>query len=319
MRSSLCAAPIAALAILALTVAAPAATTLTVGKAAATASVMLPLNLGVEFGIFAKHGLDVKIADFSGGSKLFQAMTAGSVDIGIATGTGMAFTVKGAPILAICEHEPQMTPSGIGLPWDSSIHVVDELKGKRIGISSPGSFTDWLASELARQRGWGPDGITKISIGNGMVSGIAAFRTHAVDAAIIPTAELFEMEERQEGRLLVSVAAFAGNMAAGTVFATQQAMTDHPDALRAFLVAWLETIDYMRKHKDETVKAESVLTGFSSSVMAKEFDINMPSFKQDCKFDTESLANLKRSFVALELLSTPPEMSTLYTDAFMPK
>ncbi|HXQ54013.1 MAG TPA: ABC transporter substrate-binding protein [Stellaceae bacterium] len=319
MRWSSCAVMLAALGVGGLPVAATAATTLTVGKAAATASVMLPVNLGVDFGIFTKHGLDVKVADFSGGSKLFQAMTAGSVDIGIATGTGMAFTVKGAPILAVCEHEAQMTPSGIGVPWNSPVHSVDDLKGKRVGISSPGSFTDWLASEVARQRGWGPEGLTKISIGNGMASGVAAFRTDTVDAAIIPTAELLEMEEKHEGRLLASVAPFAGNMAAGTIFATKQVMADHPDAVRAFLAGWLETIDYMRKHKDETVKAMSALTGFSPKVMAKEYDINMPSFVRDCKFDAESLANLKRSFVELKLLDTAPDMSTLYTDAFMPK
>jgi NitT/TauT family transport system substrate-binding protein len=319
MRSQLRAAMVAAFAMGALPVTAQAETALTVGKAAATASVMLPVNLGVEFGIFKKHGLDVTIVDFSGGSKLFQAMTGGSVDVGIATGTGMAFTAKGAPVLAICEHEPQMTPSGVGLPWDSSIHSVDELKSKRIGISSPGSFTDWLASELARQRGWGADGITKITVGNDMAGSVAAFRTHAVDAALIPTADLLAMEEKHEGRLLVSVAKFAGNMAAGTVFATERAMADHPDTIRAFLAAWLETLDYMSKHKDETVKAESVLTGYSQSVMAKEFDINVPGFKNDCTFDAESLANLRRSFVELKLLDAPPDMSKLYTDAFMPK
>jgi len=319
MRLNSFAAFVTLLGIVSLPIAAHADSSLTVGKAAATASVMLPANLGVEFGIFKKHELDVKVADFAGGSKLFQAMTAGSVDIGIATGTGMAFTAKGAPILAICEHEPQMTPSGIGLPWDSTIQKVDELKGKRIGISSPGSFTDWLASSLARQRGWGPNGITKVSVGNGMASTAAAFRTQMVDAAITPTAELLEMEEKHEGRLLMSVASFAGNMAAGTVFATKRAMEDRPETVRAFLAAWLETLEYMRTHKDETVKAESKLTGFSPSVMAKEYDINVPGFKRDCKFDAESLANLKRSFEELKLLNEPPDMSTLYTEAFMPQ
>ena len=35
--------------------------------------------------------------------------------------------------------------------------------------------------------------------------------------------------------------------------------------------------------------------------------------------DTESLATLKRSFVDLKLLATPPDMSALYTEAFLPK
>ena len=319
MRLNSCAAVVSALAILALPVAASAATTLTVGKAVASASVMLPVNLGVEFGIFKKHGLEMKIADFTGGSKLFQAMTAGSVDIGVADGTGMVFTAKGAPFIAVCEDEAKMFPSGVAVPWDSPIHTLDELKGKRIGISSAGSFTDWLADQLARERGWGPNGITKVAIGNGMASGVAAFRTHTIDADIIPTAAIFEMAEKHQARLVADVADFTDNLAAGSIFATKQVVADHPDAIRAFLAGWLETVEFMRKHKDETVEAESKLTGFSPSVMAKDYDLIMPSFNKGCAFDATSLANLKRSFVEQKLLSEAPDMSKLYTDAFMPK
>src|SRR6202012_609689 len=159
-----------------------------------SASVMLPVNLGVEFGIFKKRGLDVKVVDFTGGTKLYQAMVAGSVDVGLAPGAGMAFTAKGAPILAVCEDEAKMFPTAIAVPWDSSIHTLDELKGKRIGVSSPGSFTDWLATHLARERGWGPNGVTNIVVGNDMASGVAGFRTDAIDADIFSTAEIFAME-----------------------------------------------------------------------------------------------------------------------------
>ncbi len=308
-----------AFAIAAFPVLARAETSLTVGKSIASASVMLPANLGVEFGIFKKHGLDVKVVDFTGGSKLIQAMTAGSVDIGIGTGTGMGFTAKGAPILAVCEYEAKMYPTAIAVPWNTPIRTLDGLKGKRIGVSSPGSFTDWVADQLARQRGWGPDGVTKVAIGNGLASGVAGFRTHAIDADIFSTAEIFEMEEKHEGRLLADVADFTGNLAAGAIFATKDAMANKPDAIRAFLAGWLETVDFLRHHKDEAVKAESKLTGLAPSVMAKDYDLVMPSFTKSCAFDAESLANLKTTLVEQKLLSATTEMSTLYTDAFMPK
>jgi NitT/TauT family transport system substrate-binding protein len=307
------------LALAAAPVLARAETPLTVGKAIASALVMLPANLGVEFGIFQKHGLEVKIVDFTGGTKLYQAMVAGSVDIGVASGTGMAFTAKGAPILAICESEAKMYPTAIAVPWDSPIHTLDELRGKRIGVSSPGSFTDWLATRLARQRGWGPNGVTNVTIGNDLASGIAGFRTHAIDADIFSTAEIFEMEERHEGRLLADAADFTGNMAAGAIFATKDTMANRPDAIRAFLIGWIETIEFMRGHKDEVVKAESKFTGLSPSVMAKDYDLIMPSFSKGCAFDAESLANLKNALVEQKLLSDTADMSALYTNAFMPK
>jgi NitT/TauT family transport system substrate-binding protein len=319
MRSNFYTTMVLTLALAAAPVLARAETNLTVGKAIASALVMLPANLGVEFGIFQKHGLEVKIVDFTGGTKLYQAMVAGSVDIGVATGTGMAFTAKGAPILAICESEAKMYPTAIAVPWDSPIHTLDELRGKRIGVSSPGSFTDWLATQLARQRGWGPNGVTNVTVGNDLSSGIAGFRTHAIDADIFSTAEIFEMEERHEGRLLADVADFTGNMAAGAIFATKEAMANKPDAVRAFLAGWLETIDYMRQHKDEVVKAQSKLTGLSLTVMARDYDLIVPSFSKGCAFDAESLANLKASLIDQKLLDSTEDMSTLYTDAFMPK
>src|SRR5215468_8912156 len=45
------------------------AATLTVGKAAPNADPIIPVNVGDRLGIFKKHGLDLTIVDFTGGSK----------------------------------------------------------------------------------------------------------------------------------------------------------------------------------------------------------------------------------------------------------
>jgi hypothetical protein len=42
-------------------------------------------------------------------------------------------------------------------------------------------------------------------------------------------------------------------------------------------------------------------------------------FTKDCRFDQESLTTLKRSFLEQKVLETTPDMSTLYTEAFLPK
>ena len=127
------------------------------------------------------------------------------------------------------------------------------------------------------------------------------------------------MEEKQIGRLLVPVSNYAGNLAAGTIFATTQLINSNPAAIRAFLAGWLETIEFIRTHKEETVKVESEVTGFPPSVMSKEYDLTVGMFSRDCKFDAESLATLERSFVSLKLLKDTPDMSKLYTEAFIPK
>jgi len=293
--------------------------TLNVGKADANASAILPVNVADKLGLFKKHGLDVKIANFTGGSKVSQAMVAGSIDIGVGAGTEMAFVAKGAPIIAVCDDAPPIPFIGIAVPWDSPIHSIAELKGKKIGISSAGSLTDWLAKELGSHEGWGPDGVTRVAIGNGAAAVIAAFRTHAIDADIAVTSNIFNWEEKKEGRLLVPVSQYVGNIAAGAIYATQHLIATDPEALRSFLKAWLETVDFITTHKAETVKIESEVTGYPESVIAKEYDVTKGMFSKDCKFDAASLNNLKRAFVEQKLVASPPDMSKLYTEAFLPK
>jgi NitT/TauT family transport system substrate-binding protein len=295
------------------------ATTLTVGKAAPNADPIIPVNVGEQLGIFKKHGLDLKIVDFTGGSRMTQAMAAGALDIGDGAGTEMALVAKGAPMIAICETAGPIPFIGIGVPWDSPIKTIDQLKGKNIGVSSAGSLTDWLAKQLARKQGWGSQGVNAVAIGNGASSIIAAFREHLIDADVAVTSLFLAMEENKTGRLLFPVSKYEGKLAAGALYASRHIVDTNPDAVRAFVAGWIETVDYIRAHKAETVKIESVITGFPESVMAKDYDLTVGMFTKACGFDAESLATLKQSFIDLNLLPSPPDMATLYTERFLPK
>jgi ABC-type nitrate/sulfonate/bicarbonate transport system substrate-binding protein len=300
--------------------AARAEDTVTVGKADAASTSFLPVHVGDQVGIFKKHGLALKISDFTGGSKLSQAITAGAIDVGLGAGTEMALVAKGAPMKAVCDGLSPIPFIGIAVPYDSPVKKVEQLKGKKIGISSPGSLTDWLTKQLNQHEKWsGADAAQAIAIGNGAAAALAGFRTNAIDADLSVTSNVFNWEEKKEGRLLAPSSDFVGNIAASTTYASQHFIDTNPDALRRFLAAWLETIDYLVAHKAETVKIESEVTHYSEAVMTKEYDITATKFSRDCKFDAEALANLKRAFVDQKLVDTPPDMSTLYTEAFLPK
>jgi NitT/TauT family transport system substrate-binding protein len=319
LRGALIAAFTAAIGSLALAAAASAQTTLTVGKAAPNADPIIPVNVGEQLGIFKRHGLDLKVVDFNGGSKMATAMAAGSIDIGDGAGTEMALVAKGVPMIAICESTGPLPFLGIGVPYDSPIKTIDQLKGKKIGFSSAGSLTDWLIKELVRSQKWQPQDVTGVAIGNGAGNITSAFRAHLIDADVGVTSLFLAMEENKTGRLLFPVTKYEGNAASGAVYASNNLIKSNPDAVRAFVAAWIETVDYMRTHKAETVKIESGITGFPESVMAKDYDLTIGMFTKACRFDTESLATLKRSFADLKLLQTTPDMSTLYTEAFIPK
>jgi NitT/TauT family transport system substrate-binding protein len=170
-----------------------AATTLSVGKASATSDAIIPVDVGDQLGIFKKHGLDLMNIDFNGGSKMAQAMAAGAIDIGDGAGTEMAFVAKGAPMIAVCESTAPAPFLGVGVPWDSSIKSPADLRGKVIGVSSAGSFSDWSAHELARKEGWDENEVTTVGIGGGTAPVQAALRTHQVDAVIGNTSQFLAL------------------------------------------------------------------------------------------------------------------------------
>ena len=301
-------------------VSAPArAASLTVGKASSTSDAIIPVNVGDRLGIFKKHGLDLTITNFGGGGKMVQAMTAGSLDIGIGAGTEMAFIAKGAPMIAVCESSTTAPFLAVGVPWDSPIKSLADLRGKNIGVSSTGSFSDWSGRELARKYGWGENGVKTVAIGGGPAPALAALRAHLVDAVIGNTSQFLTFEEAKYGRLLVPVSTYMGNVASGAIYASNRLVAANPDAIRAFIAGWIETIEYMRAHKAETIKIESAINHFSDAVMSREYDLVIGMFTKDCRFDAESLATLKRSFGEMKLVPGEPDMSKLYTEAYLPK
>jgi NitT/TauT family transport system substrate-binding protein len=296
-----------------------AADTIRAGKASPTAFAMLPLVVGVAEGIYARHGLEVEVIDFGGGAKLHQATAAGSVDIGVGSGAELAMVAKGSPELAICNAAGPPLFIGIVVPADSPAHKAEDLKGKKIGVSSPNSMTYWMGLKLARHYGWGDDGVTLVTLGGDTAAIIAGFRTHMIDADIGGTSLAFQLEEKGQGRLLLPVSDYLGNMSSDTVFASKQLIASNPNAVRRFLAGWLEAVRFMRANKDETVRVAQKMTGFDPVVQAKEYDQSIAMFTDDCRFDAESLATLKQSFADLKLLDTAPDMKSLYTEEFVPQ
>ena len=59
---------------------------------------------------------------------------------------------------------------------DGSVATVADLKGRKVGVSTVGSVTSWIISEVSRQQGWGYDGMSQVPIGDD-ANRIAALKT----------------------------------------------------------------------------------------------------------------------------------------------
>ena len=115
------------------------ADTLRIGKAGRTAFSFVPADVGSQTGIFKKNGLDLDISSFGGDAKVQQAMAADSIDIGLGSGPGLAFIVKGSPVKGIAAMAGPPLIFALVVRNDGVIRSIDDLKGKQIGISTVSS------------------------------------------------------------------------------------------------------------------------------------------------------------------------------------
>jgi NitT/TauT family transport system substrate-binding protein len=298
---------------------ADAATTVRVGNSSATAFNFMPLALGIKQGYFAKNGLDVEVIDLGGAAKIYQAMTAGSIDMSLAAGTDIPFIMKGVPETGV--GAIAITPAllGIIVPWNSPIHSLADLKGKKVGVSTVGSLTQWVAFEALHKAGLTPDDITIVTDGSTTAPQIAALVTGQVDAQVSAVALGWNLEQQKKGRLLAAASEFVGPFLLNAIYARDGFIKEHPDAVRGFLKGWYETVNFMASHRAETVQFAKSINKFSDSVNEKQYDALMPSMSRDGKFPPDAVAATARSMVDLHMLKTEPDMAKFLTTRFLPQ
>lgn len=299
---------------------AKAADTLRVGKAVAQNFGYSPLDIGVAKGIFKSHGLEITLLDFTGGAKIAQAMAAGSVDISLSAGPDMQFVAKGAPEIAVASITESPVFMGLCISKDSPIHTIDDLKGQQVGVASRGSLTWWLIDELNRVKGWkGDDRAKQVVVGGSTAASLAALKTKTVAASLSATQTGFLLEEQGDGRLLADCSQYVGPFELFTTFASTELTQKNPDAVRRFLAAWYETVDFMRKNKDETVPLAAKAMTYPPKVAARAYDVFMPGMSTDGRLRPEAIEALKTSFADLKAVEGPVDMTKLYTEAYLPK
>jgi ABC-type nitrate/sulfonate/bicarbonate transport system substrate-binding protein len=305
-------------AILPALLAAPArAETLRVGKAVGVAFSFVPLDVGIRQGLFAQNGIEVESTTFAGDARLQQAMAADGIDIALGSGPGMAFVAKGSPIKAVA--------AMAGAPLLLSLIVrpdgprsVAELKGKTVSVSSAGSLTYWLVSETSRLQGWGPGDINIATIGAPQAQYVALARGDT-DGMVADISSAFDMEQSGKARILLRFGDLVPDFHIHVIFATDKAIAARPAAVRAFLKGWFASIAFMRQNKDATVAIAMDVLGKDRAIISRSYDELMPMFSDDGTFAPKALAVLAKSYVEQGLLPREPDMSKLYTEAFLPK
>lgn len=290
--------------------------TLRVGRAIANSWSFVPLDVGVAAGIFAKHGLAIESVAFTGSARLQQGLAAQSIDIGLGSGPELAAVAKGAPVIAVgtIVLSPRMT---VTVRASGPIRSPADLRGRRIGVSTAGSLTEWLTRELSRREGWGRDGVQAVALGSDAAQ-IAAMKTDQIDGLVLDVATALRLENTGDGRIVLHFGDIIKDFIQNAVYARRDLVASNPDRIRRFLAAWYETIGYMATHKAESVKVALPIVDLPPEVAARGYDEWMAAYSRDGRFDPAALALLAKSFVEMGVLPSAPDMRKLYTEEFLP-
>jgi ABC-type nitrate/sulfonate/bicarbonate transport system substrate-binding protein len=290
---------------------------LRVGKPQGEVFSFVPLDVGIEEGIFKKHGIEIQEFDLGGAAKQQQALTANAIDIGLGSGPALSFVAKGAPQLGIASMAGPPLVMTLIVAKDGPVKTVADLKGQLVSISSPGGVPEWLVRQLSQHEGWGPEGIKMIGLGADSAQ-IAAIRTGQVVGMPNDIGVATKLEDQGVARILVHFGDVVPTFIMHVIFATDDSIQKRPDDLRKFLAGWFETIRFMDANKAEVVRIGATVTGVTPEVESRVYDAVMPMFSLTGRFDPKATAILAKSFVDLKLLPTEPDMTKLYTEKFLP-
>src|SRR3954447_24337166 len=148
---------------------APEKKQITLGVGGKSALYYLPLTICERLGYFKEQGLDVGINDFRGGSQSLMALVGGSVDA--VTGAYehiIRMQAKGQDIRAVIElgRFPGIVV-GVRKEKAANYRSAADLRGMKIGVTAPGSSTNFFVMYMMSKAGIKPTDASYIGIGIG--------------------------------------------------------------------------------------------------------------------------------------------------------
>jgi NitT/TauT family transport system substrate-binding protein len=308
----------AALALLALNGTAGAADKLRVGKGG-NALLYEVIEIGQAAGIWAKLNLDPTSIQFDGEAPLEKAFASGDIDIGLGSGTSLAYRLKGVPQTGVAVMSEPPYDFAVGVDPDSPYRKVADLKGKSIGVTSRGSLTDYLVHEASRQEGWGDDGMKSEGILS-TPARMAAMKKGDLQGVITTPETGFDYEEHGQMRILFFFGDVVKNFITHTIMASDKLIKEHPDQVQRFLKGWYQTVAYMKQpeHKAESVKIIADVMKISMTAATRAFDVDLKALSDDGHFDQAKLDVVRNALPGFGILDYVPAAKDLYNPNFTP-
>jgi ABC-type nitrate/sulfonate/bicarbonate transport system substrate-binding protein len=209
------------------------------------------LWVGKDTGAFEKYGLDVNLKRLPGSSLVIQAMVGKELSLSQVGGTAVVDArLAGAELIYLASVIDTMVASIYSVP---GITKIEDLKGKKIGVTRFGAITDFFARFALKTKGLVADKDVGIVQTNDLPNTLASLKIGAIQAGVVVAP--VTLQARKLGFTeLVDMTKIGGPFPFNGVVAMRDFLKSDPEMIRRFLKGYVEAISFSLKNREQTIK-----------------------------------------------------------------
>ena len=311
--------------------AAQAQSKVTIAVGGAACLCYLPTVLAEQLGEYKKAGLQVELVDFKGGLQSLTAVIGGSADV--VSGyfdhcVNLAAKNQALEAFVVYDRYPGLALV-VGPKQTATIKSVKDLKDKRVGVSAPGSSTDFFLKYLLAKNGMDPAGTSVVGIGLAATA-VAAMEHGKVNAAVMldPAATLMQNKFKENFRLLSdtrtakdTLDVFGGEYPGGALYTRADWIAKNEVATQKMTNAIVATLKWIHSHTPEEIMAKMPedLVGADKALYLAALKNTIPMYSETGKMDPKGAQAVLAVFSQSvpEIAKANIDLSKTYTNRFV--
>jgi len=309
---------------------ATAQTKITVAVGGGTCLCYLPTILAKQLGEFDKAGLSVDIVDLKGGSDALKAVLGGSADV--VSGyfdhcVNLAAKKQELVSFVVYGRYPGLVLV-VAPSHANEIKSIKDLAGKKVGVSAPGSSTDFFLKYLLKKNGLDPSGTSVIGVGLGATA-VAAMEQGQIDAAVMLDPSVTVLQGKYPDLRILSdtrtqkdtLAVFGGEYPGGALYSTAAWVSAHPEEVQALTNAILNTLTWIHSHSAEDIMAKmpEEMVGKNKDLYLAALKNTIPMYSETGKMDPKGAEAVLAVFSesSPDVAKANIDVTKTYTNAFV--
>ncbi len=226
--------------------------TITLGLVSPNLSTQLPIVVAQQAGFFKNEGLSVhSVTIASGGTLMVAILTSGHADLVVSGVAAIMRAIdRGAPVTVVSGFQNRIDFALLG---SKKVTRVDDLRGKTVGVTSAGSFSEFAVLEALRRQGLTRDKDYKLIAAGSTHLRIGALKGGKVDAIPLSSGERHTLED--DGYpVLLELGKVVPEIPLAVLVAARQFATKEPDLVVRFIRALGKSMQLIRSNKDKAIQ-----------------------------------------------------------------